>query len=57
MTIDELTRINGPQNSEHSLLIDAKQECLRQIADGKAEPWEMAHLAIAYRALVEAEKL
>lgn len=47
--------VGGPIPTEQSLLMDAKNECLRQMADGHTEPEQMLMLAKAYRALREAE--
>lgn len=55
MRVGQIVYAMYPLGSEENLLKDAKTECLRQIADGKAEPDQIMKLAKAYRALREAE--
>lgn len=55
MRVGQIVYAMYPLGSEENLLKDAKAECLKQIADGKAEPEQMLALAKAYRALREAE--
>jgi hypothetical protein len=55
MRVGQIVYAMYPIGSEENMLKDAKQECLRQIADGHSEPEQMLALAKAYRALREAE--